>query len=116
MSETVHYRGKLQFDTDGFNNCVKTAREILKKRGKEFDDHYSNEVEQLCDDYYDEYFYYPRTETLYKILSKTEHDLYEEIIKVETTNDPWVLEYELRYYNGGAGFTECLEEALDKLD
>lgn len=115
MSETVHYKGKIQFNTEGLNNCIERAREILKKRGEELKDYYNNEVEQLCDDYYKEYFYHSKTETLYKILSQEDHDLDEEIIKVTKTTDPWVLEYELRYYNGGAGFAECLEEALNKL-
>ena len=31
------------------------------------------------------------------------------------TKKDGTIEYELRYYNGGAGFGECMEEAFDKL-
>lgn len=26
------------------------------------------------------------------------------------------IEYELKFYNGGSGFSECLEEAINKID
>jgi hypothetical protein len=116
MSKTVHYRGKLKFNSEGHYNCIKSAREILQNKNEKLKDYYENELEHLCDEYYEEYFYHPKTETLYEIISKFEHDLEEEIIEVKRTDDPWEFEYELRYYNGGAGFTECLEEAMDKLN
>jgi hypothetical protein len=47
-------------------------------------------------------------------LTKEEHDPEEDIIKAINNTDG-TIEYELRYYNGGAGFSECLDAALDKL-
>ena len=115
MSNIVHYKGKLERVSVGFVACVKDAEKILKEKDAKEVCYYDNPVEQLCDDY-EEYFYHPKTETLYRIISKLSHEEDEEIITAKQTDDPFEIEYELRYYNGGAGFEECLEEAMDKLN
>lgn len=115
MSETVHYRGLLQRVSVGIEASKKSAQEILQEKASKEAPQYDNPIEHLCDWWGDEYFYYPKTESLYKIASQHYVELDEEIIEAKTTEDPDEFEYELRYYNGGAGFTECLEEALEKL-
>lgn len=111
MSETVHYRGKaIKIEGD----AEITAKIILAEKGivelKSYNDTY---LEQLCDD--DEnYFYEPTRGELYA-LDYTEHDLDEEIISAKEAGKEGEIEFELRYYNGGAGFSECLEEAFAKL-
>ena len=115
MSETVHYKGiatKIEQPND--KTLLDVAKGILKSRNKEIADYYDNAIECLVQEFYDEYFYHPKTQTLYSI-TKSAHDLEEEIIKAEPREDG-TIEYELRYYNGGAGFEECMEEAFDKLD
>ena len=114
MSETVHYKGvATKIEQPNNQTLIDVAKDILKERNKEIDDYYDNAIECLTQEFYNEFFYYPKTQTLYSI-TKTDHDLEEEIIKAEPKEDG-TIEYELRYYNGGAGFEECMEEAFDKL-
>jgi hypothetical protein len=114
MSETVHYRGvatKIEQPND--QTLIDVAKAILKDRNKEIADYYDNAIQCLCEEFNDEYFYHPKTQTLYSI-TKTSHELDEEIIKAKL-NQHGKIEYELRYYDGGAGFEECMEEAFNKL-
>ena len=115
MSETVHYRGiatKIEQPND--KTLLDVAKQILVERNKEIADYYYDAIECLTQEFYNEFFYHKKTQTLYSI-TKTEHDLDDEIIKAVVINDDKIA-YELRYYNGGAGFEECMEEAFDKLD
>lgn len=114
MSETVHYRGiATKIDIQKGDTVLDLACRILKERHKEIASYYENALECLCNNYDEEFFYHPKTNTLYKI-SHTQYEPDEEIIKAKLKDDG-TIEYELRYYNGGAGFEECLEEAMDKL-
>jgi len=114
MSETVHYKGVATLISREEQAEI-DAKIILAEKGDNKDDYYSTWVEQLCDHYYKDYFYHPNTKSLYEI-SYTEHDLDEEIIHAKYVGfDNSQIGFELRYYNGGAGFNECLEEAFNKL-
>ena len=112
MSETVHYKGKAMKIAQGEKAEIK-AKNICRVR--EVKKSWDTYIESLCDWLYEEYFYHDKTETLYSV-SYTEHDLDEEIITAKETDIPDEIEFELRFYNGGAGFSECLEEAMDKLE
>ena len=115
MSETVHYKGiatKIEQPND--KTLIQVAEGILSDRHEEVKDYYDNALECLCDVYYEEFFYHKAKQTLYSI-TKTDHDLEEEIIKAEPRADGRI-NYELKYYNGGAGFEECMEVAFDMLD
>jgi len=113
MSETVYYKGiATKIEPEG-KTLIEIAEEILKEKGIDFDDFFKDTLEQLSCDFYDEYFYHKKTKTLYKI-TKESFNLEEEIIRADKKDDG-TIEYELRYYNGGGGFEECLEEAFDKL-
>lgn len=114
MSETVHYKGKAIQIEKGFEDCEKEAKLILENMGNSLETYYVTYIEQLCQEFYMDYFYHSKTETLYKI-NYTEHDLEEEIISAKETDIIGEIEFEMRYYNGGAGFEECLEEAMNKL-
>ena len=115
MSETVHYRGRAIKVAVGLEGSKRYAISILKERNKPVDDYYNgNVIECLCDNYYEEFFFHPKTNNLYKIESKNYVDVYDDIIEAKKIDEN-VIEYELKYYNGGAGFIECMEEAFDKL-
>ena len=115
MSETVHYRGTA---TKVYQDLGKTveqmAEKISKERGHiELPSWADNWIEFLCDMYDSEYFYHPKSMALFKI---TKEDVQEDddiTTAKEIKKDSFA--YELRYYNGSAGFEECLEEALDKV-
>ena len=102
MSETVHYKGvAIKIEQPNDKTLLDVAKGILKERNYDIPDYYDNAIECL-------------TQDLYKI-TKEHHDLDEEIIKADLMDDGTIV-YELRYYNGGAGFEECMEEAFNKLD
>lgn len=114
MSETVHYRGRAIAIAKGFKTCVLMAKKMIVGRSdiKKIPSYYDDYLDYLCD-YYDDFYYHEKTETLYQI-TKHKYDLDDDIIKA-TINEYGTIDYELRYYNGGAGFGECLTEAFDKL-
>lgn len=115
MSETVHYRGRLILVAIGLEGSKEYAMNILSERNKAVDDYYKgNVIECLCDEYYEEFFFHQKTQDLYKIESKNNVHVYEDIIEAKRISYG-VIEYELKYYNGGAGFSECMEEALNNL-
>lgn len=113
MSETVHFRGKAIKIATG-EDCEGVASSILKERDKEISSFYDTALECLYDTFDEEYFYHSTSETLFSITTE-EIDEDCEIIKANY-NLEGSIDYELRFYNGGAGFSECLEEAMDKLD
>ena len=114
MSETVHYRGiATQIAPFDDKTALDVAKEILENKGVYIAECYDNAIDCLTEKFYNEYFFHHKTQKLYNI-TKTEHDLDDDIIKA-SLNEDGTIEYELRYYNGGAGFDECMEEAFDKL-
>lgn len=115
MSETVHYKGTaIRVHQPNDKNLIQVAEDILKERNIKIEDYYENAIECLCDELSDEYFFYPKHQYLYAI-TKEHHDPNDDIIEADV-DENGEIQYELRYYNGGAGFSECLEEALDGLD
>jgi hypothetical protein len=114
MSETVHYKGIATkiYQSSGQTTSQK-AEEILKNRNKEIASYYNNPLECLCNEYDEEFFYHSKTDSLYKLTCENIDESDDIIRAKEISKDSY--EYELRFYNGGAGFRECLEEAFDKL-
>jgi len=114
MSETVHYKGTARrVDLNGLTN-EEFAKNYIKDMGRTVPDYYDNPVEYLVSMWDELFFFYPRNQSLYSITLET-IDQEDEIIKAEFSAIDESINYELRYYNGGAGFEECLEEAFDKI-
>jgi len=118
MSETLHYRGvATKIMQPQGQTVMDVARGILKERNYSINEYYKgNAIQCLTEDFNYEFFFHPRTQSLYKI-TRVEHEPDEDIIEAKLIGfDNSQIAYELRYYNGGAGFEECLEEAFDKLN
>ena len=115
MSEIVHYKGTAKMVDLKGQTSEEFALEYIKTQGKEIPSYYDNAVEYLVERWSNYFFFYHKNQSLYEI-TRVNVDLDDEIIKAEfdSTNDN--INYELRYYNGGAGFEECLEEAFDKIN
>lgn len=113
MSEIEHHRGIATMLAPGLSSALIEAERILLSKGDKLKKYYSNSIEQLCDEYYREFFYHEKTDILYYIKDKM-IDPDDDIIKAKMRED-LDIEYELRFYNGGAGFIDCLEEAMDKM-
>ena len=114
MSETVHYKGNAKrVDLKGLT-LEEFAQNYIKIQGLEVPSYSDSALEYLTDRWRGLFFFYPRNQTLYNItLESIDQD--DEIIKAEFSSVDESINYELRYYNGGAGFEECLEEAFDKI-
>lgn len=119
MSETVHYRGKLQEILPRQTRDLQyIAKELCDELGIEENNywkkyHNKDYIELLCDTRYNEYL--TINNRLFKIESQESVDLEEEIIKV-FDNEDGTFNYEVKYYNGGAGFEEVIEQAFNKLN
>ena len=64
MSETVHYKGKLEKISVGVVPSKELAEKILEEKDAKKVDYYSDPLEHLCDWYNEEYFYHSFSETL----------------------------------------------------
>ena len=96
MSETVHYRGVAIKVAVGLEGSKEYAMSVLRERKKTVEDYYNgNVIECLCDNYYEEFFFYPKTNNIYKIESKNNIDVDEDIIEAKIIGEG-VIEYELK--------------------
>ena len=117
MSETVYYRGTAkEIVPKGDLTVEEIAKNLCDSKGIKMNDYvkeYYNEswCFLLSDEDYDQYSYIGGK--LYYI-SKEYVDLEEEIIKANKIKEG-EFTFELKFYNGGASFNECLEEAINKL-
>lgn len=117
MSETVHYRGVIREITPTDKTLQEVAKEMCEERGIEIDDYILNYKKGdwaylLADNEYEKYVYL--NERLFEIIENEELDPYNDIARTHKL-DNGDISFELKYYNGGAGFTEVLEEALNNL-
>jgi len=106
MSETVHYRGRLV----PINMGDKTVEEVARKLvgGGRVKPHFDDYAEQLI---YDHDNYTVLNGAIYEIVEKEWVDVYEDIFR-STKNGNGTIDFEIKYYNGGCGFEEALEEAI----
>ena len=89
MSETVHYKGKL----------IPTGK-TLKEFAPE------------SDDIYDHYYEAIEIDGMVYTVEKKDIEPYEDIFR-STKNEDGSIDFEVKYYNGGCGFNEAIDTALD---
>jgi hypothetical protein len=112
MSETVHYKGKLERLYSGTLPLEVQLQMELEKVGSEFTvcdylANYEEALEELQE--IDDYFLYKNN--LYSV-SREKQNPYDDIMSAHKI-DEYTIEFELRYYNGGCCFQEALETALE---
>ncbi len=105
MSETVHYRGELT--PLNVSDIEIWAEKILKDNNVKPEDYYDSFEEQLVEELED---YIVLSGQAYKI-KKEQIDVNDDIIEAAKLPGGNI-SFELRYYNGGCGFGEALEEAV----
>ena len=114
MSDTRHHRGTL---TKVSNPDKLTGEEMMKAilaaEEIEIESYYANVAECFADELRDRYFYHAGTDIVYE-LDDNEVDPYDDTIHAQRVDENTV-SYELRFYDGGTYFTECLGEAVDNL-
>lgn len=110
MSETVHYKGTLR-------PLPKLIGETLEEQckrlmmDKEIPSYYEDYKEFLTSEHYEKMIILE--DTVYQV-EKTDIDPFDDIFNahLEENGD---IKFELKYYNGGCGFDEAIEEALEKI-
>lgn len=110
MSETVHYKGIL--------------KEVKRYEGETLEEQCKRLMENKdLPSYYDTYEEYLLDENYRKItiqngivyrVEKEEVDPYSDIFNARM-NENGEIEFEVRYYNGGCGFDEAIEEAVKNI-
>lgn len=88
MSETVHYKGKL----------TPTAKTLA-------------EFDPDADDIYDHYETAVEIDGLIYTVEKEYIETYEDMF-TSSKNENGTIDFEIKYYNGGCGFGEAIDEAL----
>ena len=113
MSETVYYSGTLTEIELIDNNLERTAKHLLRVEKVERDDHYDTALEQLEDEFYEEYI--AINSKIYKVHKETK-DPYDSLFISYPTDKPEVIKFEVRYHNGGCSFNEAIKEALENME
>lgn len=110
MSETVHYRGTMRAVEKLDNESIESQCKRILNNNKlpVYCDSYQ---EMLLDELYEKFIIY--NDVLYSVL-KTEIDP-EEYMSIASVNENGDINFEVKYYNGGCGFNEAIEEALEKV-
>lgn len=107
MSETVHYKGVLkQIERYEGEPLEEQCKRLLEN--KDLPSYFDSYAEYLIDENYQKITI--QNGIVYRV-EKEEVDPDSDIFKA-SINDQGEIEYEVRYYNGGCGFDEAIEEAL----
>lgn len=105
MSETVTYKGKLRV----FKENVNTTEEAYQILLPLLPERHDSEEDWISVE--DGYVYIDNT--IYQLLSK--EDIQYDSIFQANYNDVGDIEYLVQYYNGGMGFTEALQDAIENI-
>ncbi len=111
MSEYEHHKGKLvEVKSIDGENLSDIIDKILKDRHIEVEDYYDSKREcfedQLCG------IYIIIENKVYEITSE-EIDPYDDIMNAKF-NEDGTINFEVKYYNGGCGFSEAIECAIER--
>lgn len=107
MSETEHHRGTLT-PVEITTNIETTAKILLE--GQELDSWHDTWRDKLEEDEG-----YHVTDSMIYIVADTETPDYEDIF-LAIKNDDGTISYETKYYNGGCGFNEAIDLAIENID
>lgn len=112
MSETVHYKGKLELvEKDKDEILEDVCKRVLLKHGyRELKNCFDSYGEMLYNKLYNKYVI--TENNVYKILSKEEVEEYE-IFNI-SDNENGTYDYEVMYYTGGMGLDEAIEESFNR--
>ena len=110
MSETVHYRGTLRLVS---GDAEDTAKKICEKNRYEKQSYQKTWIDCLVDEGYGKYVKIEGR--LYYVSTRHSVEPDEDIMEASTDDNSNSIQYEVRYYNGGCGFSEALEEAVQTM-
>ena len=115
MSEMVRYTGKLRLKEKLPNETLEEQckRILFEHNYFELQYYYDSWKEMLCYELYERYVIY--NNEVYEVIEKNYRDFYDSIFEAYK-NDNGTIDYQVVYYNGGCGFTEAIEEALNNIE
>lgn len=110
MSDMERNKGKLI----PFNLTEAVAKQLVQSKGEELDDFFENYLEQVSDDYtwYDESLCRVN-DKWYKVEFEVRKGDSYEFAEV-TENEDGTVDFHTYHYNGGAHWTEVVEDALNE--
>lgn len=110
MSETVHYRGVLKrVERHEGETLEQQCKRLLGN--KELPSYCDSYAEYLMDENYQKITI--QNDIVYQV-EKEEIDPDSDLFQAKI-NDDDEIEFEIRYYNGGCGFDEAIEEAVKNI-
>ena len=110
MSEMVFYKGTLTKINNGKTfkeNCIEICKDIDKNTLAD----YESLQQYISEEFYDKYYIYENQ--LYKMKVKSV-DLDNDIFNANMDKSGKI-KFEVKYYNGGCGFNEAMDEAMDSM-
>lgn len=111
MSETEYHRGKvIEIKQLEGEDIQETAKRILSELNIEMKDYYDNYLDCLQNEAYEGVVF--ANDKLYRVVDDIKIDIDTDIFRAEENSDGSI-SYEVKYYNGGCGFNEAIEEALE---
>ncbi len=112
MSRTEHRKGRLLKIENGGSTLEDICKTLYKQNTEEpLKSYYTNYTEYISED--DRYVI--ADGSVYEIIENNEIDENEDIAEA-TMLDNGEIEYEIRFYNGGAGFSEMVEKSIEKMN
>lgn len=114
MSETVFYMGKVkEVEPQDGEDLEALCKRLCEKNNYEFEDeYYLSCMDCLVDEGYEKYAIIGDKiyETVYR------RDFEDDEIMEALRNDDGSIGFKLKYYTGGASFSEALERAITKME
>lgn len=116
MSETVYYKGKLKEVSKLPNETLEQQckRVLNNKNIKNLHKYYGDWTVYMNYEFSDEYYINYKNSTLYSIINKEGVNTDEDFFHAKSNNNNEI-EFEVQYYNGGCGFDEALDEAIENI-
>lgn len=113
MSDDVHYKGKLKrLAVEGHEEIETYAKTYVEEQGDELKSYCDDYTEHLRYEYNDKFVVID--DILWEVITKEEQDAYGSVFNLRHSKDDEYT-YEVKYYNGGCGFEEALQEAFDEM-
>jgi hypothetical protein len=110
VSETVHYKGVLKYvERNDGESLEEQCKRLLEN--KEIPSYFDSYAEYFADEYYHKFTI--QNGNLYSV-EKEDVDPFYDMFNASIT-DNGDIKFEVRYYNGGCGFDEAIEEALKRI-
>lgn len=118
MSEYESHKGKLKKVDFEDISLAKKCKSILELEEVKVPEYYNLEKEEDCieciqDNLDEEYVIY--NNDIFKVVEKSYVDPDNDIFEAEQ-NENGEIEFFVKYYNGGCGFSEAIETALSKIN